>query len=89
MIGRDRVRNVLQQHRLTGARRCHDQAALALCQWGDNVDDARRKILDCRILDFQLQPLGRIKRRQVVEVNLVAAAAGSSKLTVLTLSSAK
>jgi hypothetical protein len=80
MVGRDRMRDVLQQHRLTGARRRHDQRALALAERRNQVDDARRPILDRRIVDFHLEPLIGIERRQVVEIDLVAAFSGSSKL---------
>jgi hypothetical protein len=72
MIVRDRVRDVLQQHGLAGARRRDDERALALADRCDNVDDARGKILLGRILVFHLQPLVRIERRQVVEVDLMA-----------------
>ena len=72
MIGGDRVRDVLQQHGLAGARRRHDQRALALADRRDDVDDARRQILLGRILVLHLQPLVGIERRQVVEVDLVA-----------------
>ena len=43
MIGGDRVGDVLQQHRLAGARRRHDEGALALADRRDDVDDARRR----------------------------------------------
>ena len=72
VIVRDRVGDVLQQHGLAGARRRHDQRALALADRRDDVDDARREILLGRILEFHLQPLVGIERRQVVEVDLVA-----------------
>ena len=72
MIGGDGVRDVLQQHGLAGARRRHDQRALALADRRDDVDDARREILLGRILVLHLQPLVGIERRQVVEVDLVA-----------------
>ena len=71
MVGRDRVRDVLQQHRLAGARRRYDQRALALADRRHDVDDARAEILDGRIFDLHLQPLRRIERRQVIEVDLV------------------
>ena len=71
MIVRDRVGDVLQQHGLAGARRRHDKRALALADRRDDVDDPRREILFGRILEFHLQPLVRIERRQIVEVDLV------------------
>ena len=71
MIVRDRVGDVLQQHGLAGARRRHDQGALAFADRRHDVDDACREILLGRILVFHLQPLVRIERRQVVEIDLV------------------
>ena len=68
MIGRDRLRDILQQHRLAGARRRHDQRALPLADRRDQIDDARRQILAGRILDLELEPLIGIERRQIVEV---------------------
>ena len=85
----DRVGDVLQQHRLAGTRRRHDQRALAFADRRDDVDDAGGEILFGRILEFHLQPLVGIERRQVVEVDLVAGFPGSSKLSELTLSKAK
>ena len=72
MIVRDRVGDVLQQHRLAGARRRHDQRALAFADRRNDVDDASREILLGRILEFHLQPLVGIERRQIVEIDLVA-----------------
>ena len=68
----DRVGDVLQQHGLAGARRRHDQGALAFADRRHDVDDPRREILLGRILVFHLQPLVRIERRQIVEIDLVA-----------------
>ena len=68
----DRVGDVLQQHGLAGTRRRHDQRALALADRRDDVDDAGGEILLGRILEFHLQPLVGIERRQVVEIDLVA-----------------
>ena len=76
MIGRDGVRDVLQQHGLAGARRRHDQRALALADRRHDVDDARRQVLLGRVLVFHLEPLVRIERREVVEVDLVAGLLG-------------
>ncbi len=72
MIVRDRVGDVLQQHGLAGARRRHDQRALAFADRRNDVDDAGREILLGRILEFHLQPLIGIERRQIVEIDLVA-----------------
>ncbi len=71
VIVRDRMRDVLQQHGLAGARRRHDQGALAFADRRHDVDDAGREILLGRILVFHLQPLVRIERRQIVEIDLV------------------
>ena len=72
MVGRDRLRDVLQQHGLAGARRRDDQRALAHADRRDDVDDARRQVLARRVLDLELQPAIGIERRQVVEMDLVA-----------------
>ena len=45
VVVRDAVAIVLQHHRLAGARRRDDQAALALADRRDQVDDARRVVL--------------------------------------------
>ena len=61
-----------EHDRLAGPRRGDDQGPLALAERSHDVDDARREILLGRILVFHLQPLIRIERRQVVEIDLVA-----------------
>ena len=71
VIGGDRLGDVLQEHGLAGARRRDDQRALALADRRDDVDDARRHVLAGRVLDLELQPLVRIERRQIVEMDLV------------------
>ena len=69
MIGGDGVGDALQQHRLTGARRGDDQAALALADGRQQIHHAAGVI----VADgFQLEPLVGIQRRQVVEEDLVA-----------------
>ncbi len=72
MVGGDRLRDVLQEHRLAGAGRRDDQGALALADRRDDVDDAGGKVLLGRIFDLELQPLVGIERRQIVEMDLVA-----------------
>jgi hypothetical protein len=74
VIGLDRMRDVLQQHRLARPRRRHDQRTLAFADRGHQVDDPGRAILDRRILDFHLQALIGIERREVVEGDLVLGA---------------
>ena len=64
-------RNVLQYHGLTGPRRGHDQRPLSLPDGRYEVDYTGGFVLDGRIFDFHLQPFVRVKRRQVVEGNLV------------------
>lgn len=87
MVGGDRVRDILQ-NRLTRARRRDDETTLALAERRDEIDDARGEILVGQDLEFHLEALVRIERGQVVEVNLVTDFSGSSKLIVLTFSSA-
>ena len=72
MIVRDRMRDILQQHGLAGARRRNDQGALPFADRRDDVDDTSGEVLLGRILVLHLQPLVRIERRQVVEIDLVA-----------------
>ena len=69
MIGGDRVGDALQQHRLAGARRRNDQAALALADRRQQVHHAAGVVV---ARGFELEPLVGIERRQVVEEDLVA-----------------
>ena len=69
MVRGDRLRDVLQQHRLAGARRRDDQAALALADRRQQVHDARGQVAGRRL---EPQPLLRIERRQVLEEQLLA-----------------
>jgi hypothetical protein len=68
----DGVGDVLQQHRLAGARRRDDQRALALAEGRHEIDDSRRKVLGLDALELHAEALIRIERRQVVEMDLVA-----------------
>ncbi len=70
MVLLDRLGDVLQHDRLTHARRGDDQAALALAERGDDVDHPARAVLQRRVLDFHVQALFGIERRQVVEQDL-------------------
>jgi hypothetical protein len=49
VVGRDRVGDGLQQHGLAGARRRHDQGALALAQRRHEVQHARSRALGRRL----------------------------------------
>ena len=73
MVLRDRLRDALQQHRLAGARRRDDQAALALADRRHQVEHASREQIGRR---FEDEPLLRIERRQVLEEQLVARLVG-------------
>ncbi len=72
MIGCDGQRDVLQHHRLARLRRRHDQAALALADRRDQVDDACRQILGAAVTLLQFQALVREQRSQVLEQYLAA-----------------
>ena len=62
----DRVGQLLEQDRLTGPRRSHDQAALALSDRGQEVHDPHFCVLG--LTGLEGQALIRIERRQVLEV---------------------
>ena len=76
MVCGDRMGDVLQHHRLAGARRRHDDRPLSLAERRDQVDDPSRHILASRIVEFQLQLLFRVERRQIVEVDPLAQTVG-------------
>jgi hypothetical protein len=70
MIGGDRMRDVLHQHRLTGTRLCINQRALSLPIGATRSRRAAR--YPCwSDWQFHLQPLGRIERCQIIEMDLV------------------
>ena len=46
MVVGNRLGYILQQHGFTGTRRRDDQGALALALRADDIDDARRLVLD-------------------------------------------
>src|SRR3954447_21688275 len=68
MTYRNGVGDVLEEHRLTGTRRRHDQTALTLADRSEQVHHATGVVFT---RGFKLQPVGRIQRRQVVEEDLV------------------
>ena len=69
MIRRNGIGHVLQQHGLAGARRRDDQAALSLAKGREQVHDAGTGVL---ARGFELDPLLRIQRRQIVEQDFIA-----------------
>src|ERR1700674_32075 len=69
MIRGDGVRDILQQHGFPGAGRRNDEAALSLAERREQIHDAGAGVL---ARSFKLEAFLRIKRRQVVEKNLVA-----------------
>ena len=69
MIGSDGIGDGLQHHRLAGARRSDDQAALAFADGAKHVENASREIFLGR---FEANALLRIEGREIVEENFVA-----------------
>ena len=68
--------DVLQHHGLAGLGRGHQQAALALANGGDDVDDASGEILVGADVPLQTDLLCREQRRQVLEQDLVLGVLG-------------
>ncbi|MBG9885384.1 hypothetical protein ABE10_02035, partial [Bacillus toyonensis] len=73
VVLRDRVRDLLQHDRLAGLRGRHDEAALALADRGDEVDDALGQLLLRRL---QTQPLLRVERGELAELDAGARVVG-------------
>src|SRR5258706_14599689 len=73
MVRRNAVRDVLQQHRLAGARRGDDEAALTLADGDHQIEHAGREVVA-----FSLERNLRlwVERRQVLEEDLFAGAFG-------------
>ena len=71
MIGTDGARNVLHHDGLADSRRRHDQAALSHALRRYDVNDPAGLVFDGRILELHIEPARRVKRRQIVEMNLV------------------
>jgi hypothetical protein len=82
VVGRDRVGDLLEEHRLARARRRHDQAALPFADGAEHVDDARGVAL-LPVLAVEL--LVRVEGREVVEEDLVARDLGRSRLMLVDL----
>ncbi len=76
VVGFDRLGDVLHDDGLTRPRLGDDERALALADRRDDVDDAAGLVLERGVVDFHLQPLGGVERRQIVEVDFVADAIG-------------
>ena len=64
MILDDRIGDLLEENRLAGARRRHDQTALAFADRRDEIHDAHA---DVAVLRLEMQATLRIARTQVVE----------------------
>nr|GEU28109.1 hypothetical protein [Tanacetum cinerariifolium] len=63
----DRVGDVLQHHGFTGLGRRHQQAALALADRRNQVDDTAGDVFGAVDVAFEAQRLVRVQRRQVLE----------------------
>ena len=68
VVGGDRVGDRLHDHRLAGLGRRHDQAALALADRRGDVDDAADQV---GRLGLEAQPLGRVQRGELGELDAV------------------
>jgi Fe-S-cluster formation regulator IscX/YfhJ len=89
MVGGDGVGDVLQHHRLAALRARHQQAALALADRRDDVDQRPVRFSSPLDVALELQRLVGEQRRQVLEQDLVLGGSGGSPLTLSTLTSAK
>ena len=69
----DAVGDALEQHRLAGLGRAHDQRALALAQRVDQVDQPLAQVLRVRL---EVDQLDRVDGRQVAEVRAAAGGVG-------------
>ena len=66
MIGGHGVGDLLEDGRLTGTRRCHDQATGALADWRDEIDDPR---LEHVRRGLELEFFDRIDRGEILEAH--------------------
>ncbi len=82
VVGGDRVGDVLEDHRLAGARRGDDQAALALAERRHHVQHAGGHVVR---RGLEVDPALRVERGQVVEDDLVACRVGRLEVDRLDL----
>ena len=82
VVHRDRVGDRLQHHRLARLGRRHDQAALALADRCDEVDDARDEVAR---RGLEAQTLLRVQRRELAELDAVARLLGVGTVDALDL----
>ncbi len=73
VVRRDGVREGLHDHRLAGLGGSDDEAALALADGSDEVDDPRR---DDALLGLEPQAVLRVERRQLAELRAAAGLVG-------------
>ena len=57
------LRNILQQHRFTGFRRCNNQTTLTAANWRSQVQDTCRQIFGRTVTPFHAQARVRVQRR--------------------------
>ena len=81
----DRVRHVLQHHRLARLRRRHQEPALALADRRDDVDDPAGDVLLGLDVALEDQGLVREERRQVLEQDLVLGVLGGLAVDLVDL----
>src|SRR6185437_10527760 len=85
MVGGNGGGNVLQQHRLAGLRRRDDETALALADRRHEIDGAGGQVLGGSVAALQLQALGGMEWRQVLEEDLGARAVGGVEVDLADL----
>ena len=71
MVVHDGLGDVLQHHGLAGLGRRHDDAALALADRRDQVEDAAADVFRGTVAAFEAERLAREQRGQVLEQDLV------------------
>ncbi len=69
MVCRNRIRDALQEHRLTGAGRGDDQSTLALADRGNEIEHAAAVVILRRL---HLEAIAGVQGREVVEEDFVA-----------------